>query len=258
VRACAIALARNPHLHQIVCRYRRITPGTVDIGLSQAGQTTYAPVVVHDVEYLYSDSIAGIRDDREGFTVSFERGEPRTFDLVVGADGVHSNVRALLFDEESRFVHDMGGYHVATFTVPNRWNLDRWDLFYMVPGKTLNVSSVREGRQGHGGVRLHRARPYLRPPRRGDDQEGGGRAVREPGLGGPVAARRDALGQDAIKTMILRRPWQIWLLMLVLRLIPYMPWKGLLSQRMKTVVHRVATAIDLRDYGNDAPPSPSG
>jgi hypothetical protein len=46
VRACAIALARNPHLHQIVCRYRRITPGTVDIGLSQAGQTTYAPVVV--------------------------------------------------------------------------------------------------------------------------------------------------------------------------------------------------------------------
>jgi pyruvate/2-oxoglutarate dehydrogenase complex dihydrolipoamide acyltransferase (E2) component len=46
VRACAIALARNPHLHQVVCNYRRVTPGSVDIGLSQAGQTTYAPVVV--------------------------------------------------------------------------------------------------------------------------------------------------------------------------------------------------------------------
>lgn len=46
VRACAIALARNPRLHQIVCNYQRVTPGTVDIGLSQAGQTTYAPVVV--------------------------------------------------------------------------------------------------------------------------------------------------------------------------------------------------------------------
>jgi hypothetical protein len=46
VRACAIALARRPHLHQTVCGYRRVTPGSVDIGLSQAGKTTYAPVVV--------------------------------------------------------------------------------------------------------------------------------------------------------------------------------------------------------------------
>ncbi|HEY5146522.1 MAG TPA: 2-oxo acid dehydrogenase subunit E2 [Polyangiaceae bacterium] len=46
VRACALALDRNPHLHQTVCGYDRVTPGSVDIGLSQAGQTTYAPVVV--------------------------------------------------------------------------------------------------------------------------------------------------------------------------------------------------------------------
>jgi hypothetical protein len=46
VRACALALARNPHLHQTVCHYKRFLSGTVDIGLSQAGQTTYAPVVV--------------------------------------------------------------------------------------------------------------------------------------------------------------------------------------------------------------------
>jgi pyruvate/2-oxoglutarate dehydrogenase complex dihydrolipoamide acyltransferase (E2) component len=46
VRAAALALARNPELHQIICNYRRLTPGTVDIGLSMAGDTTYAPVVV--------------------------------------------------------------------------------------------------------------------------------------------------------------------------------------------------------------------
>jgi acyl transferase domain-containing protein/acyl carrier protein len=46
IRAAALALARNPELHQLVCGYRRLTPGTVDIGLSMAGQTTYAPVVV--------------------------------------------------------------------------------------------------------------------------------------------------------------------------------------------------------------------
>jgi NADP-dependent 3-hydroxy acid dehydrogenase YdfG/acyl carrier protein len=46
VRAAALALARNPRLHQTVIGYRKLTPGSVDIGLSMAGQTTYAPVVV--------------------------------------------------------------------------------------------------------------------------------------------------------------------------------------------------------------------
>jgi hypothetical protein len=46
VRACAIVLARNPLLAQTVCNYRRLVPGSVDIGLSIAGETTYAPVVV--------------------------------------------------------------------------------------------------------------------------------------------------------------------------------------------------------------------
>jgi|SRR5580692_2348101 hypothetical protein len=46
VRACALVLSRNPRLHQTVCNYRRLTPGSVDIGLSLAGSTNYAPVVV--------------------------------------------------------------------------------------------------------------------------------------------------------------------------------------------------------------------
>jgi pyruvate/2-oxoglutarate dehydrogenase complex dihydrolipoamide acyltransferase (E2) component len=46
VRACAIVLARNPQWHKLACNYRRLTPASVDIGLSMAGQTTYAPVVV--------------------------------------------------------------------------------------------------------------------------------------------------------------------------------------------------------------------
>jgi hypothetical protein len=46
VRAAALALARNKDSHQLVCNYQRLLPGTVDIGLSMAGETTYAPVVV--------------------------------------------------------------------------------------------------------------------------------------------------------------------------------------------------------------------
>ncbi len=46
VRATALALSRCPEAHKLVCGYRRMTPGRVDIGLSVAGQTSYAPVLV--------------------------------------------------------------------------------------------------------------------------------------------------------------------------------------------------------------------
>jgi hypothetical protein len=46
VRATALALARNPQCHRMVCNYRRLLPAAVDIGLSMAGETTYAPIVV--------------------------------------------------------------------------------------------------------------------------------------------------------------------------------------------------------------------
>ena len=52
-----------------------------------------------DVEYLFGDSITAISPDGE---VTFEHAAPRRFDLVVGADGLHSNVRRLVFGEESR------------------------------------------------------------------------------------------------------------------------------------------------------------
>jgi len=50
-----------------------------------------------ETEYIFGDSITTITDKPDGTRVTFERSEPRTFDLVVGADGQHSKVRALAF-----------------------------------------------------------------------------------------------------------------------------------------------------------------
>jgi pyruvate/2-oxoglutarate dehydrogenase complex dihydrolipoamide acyltransferase (E2) component len=46
VRAAALALSRNPDLHKTLANYKLLTPGQVDIGLSMAGETAFAPVVV--------------------------------------------------------------------------------------------------------------------------------------------------------------------------------------------------------------------
>ena len=52
-----------------------------------------------------------------GVHVTFERGAPRTFDLVVGADGIHSGIRRLAFGPEERFVRHLG-YHYALVELP--------------------------------------------------------------------------------------------------------------------------------------------
>ena len=46
-----------------------------------------------------------------GVHVTFERSAPRTFDLVVGADGIHSNVRRLAFGPEANYVRHLGYYY---------------------------------------------------------------------------------------------------------------------------------------------------
>lgn len=94
-----------------------------------------------DVEYVFNDSITAITQSDNGVEVTFDRGGSRRFDLVVGADGTHSGVRALAFGEESRFIHHLGLY-MAIFTTANHLELDRWQLAHSVPGKVAVIASA--------------------------------------------------------------------------------------------------------------------
>jgi 2-polyprenyl-6-methoxyphenol hydroxylase-like FAD-dependent oxidoreductase len=89
-----------------------------------------------DTEYIFGDSIAGMKESDDGVDVVFEMGGSRRFDLVVGADGLHSKVRSLAFGEEAKFVHYLG-YYVSIFTVPNYLNLDKSGLYYGTLGKKV-------------------------------------------------------------------------------------------------------------------------
>ncbi len=66
------------------------------------------------VEYLFGDSITAIDHDGE---VTFERSAARRFDVIVGADGLHSNVRRLTFGEEAGLTRFLGGY-LAVVSAP--------------------------------------------------------------------------------------------------------------------------------------------
>jgi 2-polyprenyl-6-methoxyphenol hydroxylase-like FAD-dependent oxidoreductase len=85
------------------------------------------------VEYLFDDRIVELADGVDGVKVTFASGLVRTFDIVVGADGVHSGVRRLAFGPERDFVRPLGAY-TAYFTVPDPGDLDHWFLMYNEPG----------------------------------------------------------------------------------------------------------------------------
>jgi 2-polyprenyl-6-methoxyphenol hydroxylase-like FAD-dependent oxidoreductase len=92
-----------------------------------------------DVEYLFGDSIAAISENGE---VTFEHGGSRRFDVVVGADGLHSNVRRLVFGDESRLTSFLGAY-VAVLSMPNYLGLDDRMLGYLGVGRLAGAYSAR-------------------------------------------------------------------------------------------------------------------
>jgi 2-polyprenyl-6-methoxyphenol hydroxylase-like FAD-dependent oxidoreductase len=111
--------------------------GDVELLRDDLAQILYA-ATKNDVNYVFGDSITSLSQHDTGVDVTFERGAPRTFDLVVGADGAHSNVRALAFGEEAQFSHFLGRYAVI-FTIPNYLNLNHVWLWRFVPGKMAGI-----------------------------------------------------------------------------------------------------------------------
>ncbi|MFC4586428.1 FAD-dependent monooxygenase [Sphaerisporangium corydalis] len=280
------------------------------------------------VEYIFGDSITSVTDGDDGVKVTFERTEPRTFDLVVGADGLHSNTRALTFGDESRFIRDLG-YYVSIFTIPNYLDLDRWELFFALPGRVTNVYSTGHGTDAKAAFffssppldydRRDQARqkallaeayagagwelPRLmsamgtapdfyfdtlstvtmerwskgRTVLLGDaaycasPASGQGTSLALVGayvLAGELAAaggdhraafdryEREMRGfvernqklADSIKMIVPRSRAQIWIQTRMVRLMPYLPWKGFMIKKILEQITETANAITLRDY----------
>ncbi len=64
-----------------------------------------------DCEYVFGDTITSLTETANGVDVTFAHAAPRRFDLVVGADGIHSNVRRLAFGPEHDYVKFLGHYY---------------------------------------------------------------------------------------------------------------------------------------------------
>jgi 2-polyprenyl-6-methoxyphenol hydroxylase-like FAD-dependent oxidoreductase len=95
-----------------------------------------------DVTYTFGTTIERLREHTGGVDVTFSDGTTATFDLVVGADGLHSGVRRLVFGPEEGYSHFLGGY-LAVFSVPDFIGLDGRVLGYNAVDRTVALYPTR-------------------------------------------------------------------------------------------------------------------
>ncbi len=126
--------------------FRRLTAGRyVSLARSDLAGLIYRKIEGR-CETMFGDSIAGIEQTGDGVHVAFERAPARRFDLLIGADGLHSTVRRLVFGSVERF-EDYLGYMVAAFEVDGYRPRDEGVyVSYAAPGRQVARFAMRGDR----------------------------------------------------------------------------------------------------------------
>lgn len=117
----------------------------------------YAPLRDR-VEFLFDDSITTLDDDGDAVHVVLDSGTRRTYDLVIGADGLHSNTRRLVFGPEEPF-HRYLGHVFAGFTLPNEFGLAHEGVVWNEPGRGAVLYAHEPSEHVHGFFTFTRETP---------------------------------------------------------------------------------------------------
>ncbi|MGC7098349.1 FAD-dependent monooxygenase [Amycolatopsis lurida] len=111
-----------------------------------------------DVEFVFGDSIESLTEHEDGVEVDFRSGIRREFDLVLGADGLHSRTRELVFGPEHQY-HRYLGYCFAGFTMPNKFGLSQEGVLWSSPGRGAALYAVKGSDDVHGFLVVARPEP---------------------------------------------------------------------------------------------------
>lgn len=96
------------------------------------------------IETRFDTSIVDLEDQGDGISVRLSDGQEQKFDLVVGADGLHSKTRELVFGAEEQFENHIG-FYVAAFVLNDYQPRDELTyISHSKPGRQIARVSLRD------------------------------------------------------------------------------------------------------------------
>ena len=150
------------------------------------------------VEFLFGDSIAGLKQSDAEVAVTFISGAQRCFSLVLGCDGTHSAVRKLCFGEESRFLVFLKNYFSLTI-VDKLLLAENTSQMFSVPGRTIMLNAYN----GKTDIAFcFSSEAEISYDRRKPDEAK--RLIREHFAGGRLENPRAAWRDDPLRRFLLR------------------------------------------------------
>ncbi|MBG0832777.1 FAD-dependent monooxygenase [Planomonospora sp. ID67723] len=99
------------------------------------------------VEIRYGTSVAAVRDVPGGVECELTDGTVSRAGLLVGADGIHSAVRGLVFGPEERYLRPLG-YHTASYLLRDTGlaeEVGRRAVLVSVPDRQVGIYPTRDG-----------------------------------------------------------------------------------------------------------------
>jgi len=126
--------------------FRELTGGRfVTLGRSDLSRLLFDKVS-GVTETIFGDEVVSLQEHFDAVEVQFRNGQTRRFGLVIGADGLHSNVRRLMFGSQDRFETYLG-YYAAAFEVNGyRPRDENVYVIYNQPGRMLARFALHDDR----------------------------------------------------------------------------------------------------------------
>jgi 2-polyprenyl-6-methoxyphenol hydroxylase-like FAD-dependent oxidoreductase len=104
-------------------------------------------VAAQRVDIRFGCSVEAAREAGENVEVTLTDGSAHTVDLLVGADGIHSRVRAMMFGPDDGYLRHLG-YHTAAYVFTDPGLHDRMGGKFAMrsePGRQAGFYPLRDG-----------------------------------------------------------------------------------------------------------------
>lgn len=173
IRGVAVDLVRRMGIHQQICDKRtRLTGGSYvdangktlheehgerigfrqgeDVEIVRGDLVEILMKAIEGVPCRFNQAIASIEQNNAGVSVHFKNGSTENFDLVIGADGIHSATRRAAFTKDEYQLVNLGAY-ISIFSIPNYLNLDRTEVMHEANQKMLSITNYDDSGIAHAG-----------------------------------------------------------------------------------------------------------